>query len=141
MAGSFVLRDRERGYDKRSSAAIAPTRFRANVLLRTRLSEPGCGHAIHSNHDLLITVFDLQDRLTYLDANGEIDEACCLFPGLPGAHSERLRSSARGARGQATCNSATRTLPLVSGLINSETTTLTAAATVPTSIGMTSPTW
>ena len=98
MAGSFVLRDRERGYGNRSSAAIAPTRFRANMLLRTRLSEPGCGHVIHPNHDLLITAFDLQDRLTYLDANGEIDEACCLFPGLPDAHSGRP-ARAREARG------------------------------------------
>ena len=45
------------------------------------------------------------------------------------------------AVGQATCNSATRTLPFVSGLIRSAMTTLIAAATVPTSIGMTSPTW
>ncbi len=41
--------------------------------------------------------------------------------------------------GQATCSSATRTLPLVSGLSSSEMTTLIAATTVPTSIGMAYP--
>ena len=72
--------------------------------------------------------------------NGKIEKSCCLFPGLRRPLGE-ARSSARGPRGQATCSSATRILPLVSGLISSEMTTLTAAATVPTSIGMTSPTW
>ena len=41
-----------------------------------------------------------------------------------------------GAQDQATCSSAIRTVPLVSGLSNSEMTTLAAATTVPTSIGM-----
>lgn len=41
---------------------------------------------------------DLQDPLMHLDANDEIDEACCFFPGLPGAHSGRP-ARGREARG------------------------------------------
>ena len=41
-----------------------------------------------------------------------------------------------GAATQATESSASKALPLVSGLSSSEITTLTAATTVPTSIGM-----
>jgi hypothetical protein len=59
------------------------------------------------------------------------------FPGQPRA---RGRGLGRGisvlTKTQATCSSATRTLPLVSGLSDSAITTLTAADTVPTSIGM-----
>jgi hypothetical protein len=48
----------------------------------------------------------------------------------------RSRGTMAGVRDQATCSSATRTVPLVSGLSSSEMTTLAAATTVPTSIGM-----
>jgi len=57
-------------------------------------------------------------------------------PSLLSAEDAKKPRHSRRAQAQATCSSATRTLPLVSGLSSNEITTLTAATTVPTSIGI-----
>lgn len=58
---------------------------------------------------------------------------------IPRRLEPKVTPPARAIRLQATTRSATRTLPLVSGLNSRETTTLAAAITVETSIGIAKP--
>jgi redox-sensitive bicupin YhaK (pirin superfamily) len=105
MAGSFVLRAAERGYNKLLStgpnaAYVAGhpdgviTRYSSfnfheyqsgrsgfgqiRVFGDEMFSGPGCGYNMHPHHNFLICAFVLRGRLTHINTIGKIDE---LVPG------------------------------------------------------------
>jgi quercetin 2,3-dioxygenase len=105
MAGSFVLRDAERGYQRvlstgpnASYVAGHPDAFitrhssfnfheyqsgrqgfgRVRVFGDEVFSRAGCGYNMHPHHNFLIMAFVLQGRLTHVNTMGRIDE---LAPG------------------------------------------------------------